>query len=334
MLEIEKSKIIRSILFLIVVFFFHNIGSASLGTLRLLYEKQRTPYGQNFVYCEDVEQHRQEFLKWIVAHDLEDAYSRVILTLSCRDADYIPKCRDAGKVFQEGNLSYQLMHNGVKVLKDCYYGDWMTDLIYALKGHHEPQEEKAFYEVLQCMPENAVMVELGSYWAYYSLWFAKAVKNSTNYLIEPGIERLKIGQQNFQLNGMKGVFFHGYVGKCQDDAGDFRGAKQLFIDSFLEKNHIEHVNILHSDIQGSEYRMLQSAIRSIQLGKVDYFFISTHSMNIHHQCIDFLEANHFDIIVEHSPGESYSVDGLIVGKRKDISGLQRIIISKRLAFQR
>ena len=48
---------------------------------------------------------------------------------------------------QEQN--YQLMHNGIKIIQDCYYGSWITTLIEILKGHHEPQEEKVFYEILK-----------------------------------------------------------------------------------------------------------------------------------------------------------------------------------------
>lgn len=38
------------------------------------------------------------------------------------------------------------MHNGVKVIAGGYYGSWMTEIIRLLQGHHEPQEERVFYE--------------------------------------------------------------------------------------------------------------------------------------------------------------------------------------------
>ena len=70
---------------------------------------------------------------------------------------------DAGKVFKSAKGDYQLMHNGVKVVKDCYYGysAWMSDIIFGLKGHHEPQEERVFYEILKYVPEGSVMIEWG-----------------------------------------------------------------------------------------------------------------------------------------------------------------------------
>ncbi len=45
--------------------------------------------------------------------------------------------------------NYQIMFNGITVIKDCYCGEWMTELISQSEGFHEPQEEKAFFEVLK-----------------------------------------------------------------------------------------------------------------------------------------------------------------------------------------
>jgi len=281
-------------------------------------------------YEQDIKKHKQAFLEWIASEGRWEEYTRVRLGISCNDADAIPKQPGAGALFQEGAVSYQLMHNGIKVVKDGYCGAWMTDLIYGLQGHNEPQEERAFYEVLKYLPSHATMIELGSYWAYYSLWFAKTVAHPINYLVEPDLERLELGKQNFALNGASGFFLRGYVGECNTDAGDFIGARQLFIDSFLEEQKIEHVHILHSDIQGSEYAMLQSAVQSIESKKIDYFFISTHSGYIHGTCIDFLKSYEYVILAEHSPEESFSVDGLIVARRADVFGPESIPITKHL----
>jgi hypothetical protein len=281
-------------------------------------------------YYEDTVKHKKSFFEWILKHGLWFDYSRVRLTVSCNDADYIPKHPDAGKVFDTDGHFYQLMHNGIKVVKDGYCASWMTDVIYGLKGHHEPQEEKVFYEILKYIPSKAVMIELGSYWAYYSLWFSKEVAEPTTYMIEPDPERLDLGRKNFALNDAKGgTFIRGHVGYCSSDAGDFQGSREIYIDSFLEENNIDHVNILHSDIQGSEYQMLETAVRSIGQGKIDYFFISTHSEEVHHACLNFLKAYNYHIIAEHTPEESYSVDGLIVGRRNGVPGPDAVAISKK-----
>jgi hypothetical protein len=65
----------------------------------------------------------------------------------------------------------QVMHNGIRVLADGYYGEWMTRLIELCSGCHEPQEERVFHEVMARIPAVATMIELGGFWAFYSLWF-------------------------------------------------------------------------------------------------------------------------------------------------------------------
>jgi hypothetical protein len=167
---------------------------------------------------------------------------RALLNASGSDADYIPKVAGAGEIFDDGNGPYQLMHNGIKVHLNSYYDeDWITDVIYALRGHHEPQEEKCFYEVLKYIPENATMIELGSYWAYYSLWFASEIEGARNYMIEPDPQRLEIGRKNFELNNKTGTFQRGFVGRMKDAEPDIAGAEWIAVDDFIDREGIEHV---------------------------------------------------------------------------------------------
>ena len=46
------------------------------------------------------------------------------------------------------------------------------------------------------------MIELGSYWSFYTIWFNKVVKNAKNYCIEPDIDNLTIGKKNAELNNV------------------------------------------------------------------------------------------------------------------------------------
>lgn len=281
-------------------------------------------------------QEMQEFKKnWIKnmssnPTNLKDStyqMGRAIRTILGDDCDYISKVVGAGELFNDGKTSYQLMHNGVKVGVNSYYDtQWLTDVIYGLKGHHEPQEEKCFYEVLNYIPDNATMIELGSYWAYYSLWFASQIKGAKNYLIEPDAKRLEVGRKNFELNNKTGIFRRGFLGVVKDTDPDLRGAEWISIDDFIEKQGIEHVHILHSDIQGSEAEMLETTVK--HLDRIDYFFISTHGPAIHTGCLNFFKDHGFIILAEHTHFESCSGDGLIVAKRNDVAGPKQISIRK------
>lgn len=256
---------------------------------------------------------------------------RVKTTISCKDCEHIPKATAAGTITEDG---HQIMHNGVKIIKGSYHGDWMTKIIQETKGHHEPQEEKAFYEVLESLQSPATMIELGSNWAYYSMWFNKKIQDSRNMMIEPTIKKLQAGRDNFKINNMQGEFFHAFVGrdseknaKFVDWDGKVYTLDRICIDDFCKSNNIDHVDVVHSDIQGAEYEMLLGSKNMIEQNKIDHFFISTHiSDNLHNKCRDFLTENGYKILCEHTIRESYSADGLIVASR---TLDKKITISKR-----
>lgn len=281
---------------------------------------------------EEIQQHKEKCIKNISSNpiNLQDPtyqMERAISTIMGDDCDYIPKIVGAGELFFDGVTPYQLMHNGIKIGIHCYYDvQWLTDVIHALKGHHEPQEEKCFHEVLKFVPQKATMIELGSYWGYYSLWFASDIKEAKNYLIEPDANRLEVGRKNFDHNNKKGIFRRGFVGIMKDSDPDISGASQISIDEFIEKERIDHVHILHADVQGAEVEMLETTVN--HLDKIDYFFISTHGSMYHIPCLQFFKTHGFVIIAEHTSNESCSGDGLIVAKRKDVTGPEHISIRK------
>tara|TARA_R110000824_G_scaffold25_1_gene67 strand:- start:1384 stop:2178 length:795 start_codon:yes stop_codon:yes gene_type:complete len=255
---------------------------------------------------------------------------RVKLTISCDDCSYIPKVHNAGLVSDE---KYQIMHNGIKIIKGAYHGDWMTKIIEELKGHHEPQEEKAFYEVLKRLPKRATMIELGSNWSYYSMWFQKAINTPTNIMIEPHKGKLEVGRKHFEINGLRGTFKQASIGKNTSPAPpspefETTSLAQLCIDDIIKDHQLDSVDIIHADIQCSELDMLHGAIESITKKKIKYFFISTHGpgAHLHTACLNFLRSKQFTILCEHSMAESYSADGLIVAAQDD---LNLIPISKR-----
>jgi len=240
---------------------------------------------------------------------------RIQETLSCKDADSIPKVNDAGEIHGKGEQAYQIMHNGLKIYAGSYH-DFITEIITKSKGHHEPQEECVFHELLKHIPEGATMIELGSYWAYYSMWFNKEVKNAKNYMIEPIKDKLNVGKKHFTLNKLKGTFTQAAIGRTSKKITFDDGLQQPFkvdqvcIDDFIKKKKITRVAIVHADIQGYELEMLHGAEQTFD--NIDSFVISTHGEIIHQQCLRFLKNHGHNIVADHTPAESYSGDGLIV----------------------
>lgn len=267
----------------------------------------------------------------------ESLKERVRVAVSCKDSEYIPKVSGAGTVTTDAasGREVQVMHNGLKVYVDSHYGDFNTEVIQKLRGHHEPQEEKVFFEVLKKIPGGGVMLELGSFWAYYSMWFNRAVPEARNYMVEPMPEVLRHGKDNFRLNGLTGDFTQACVGRESKDAVSFQHwdgtlyqRAQVAVDDFLRRKGIGYLDILHADIQGAEHEMLLGAQDSLANGRIGFVFVSTHSEELHQQCLELLCQARYRVIAEHSLWESYAVDGLIAVAHPD-KEFPPIRVSKR-----
>jgi hypothetical protein len=248
---------------------------------------------------------------------------RIELVQASEDNLKIPRVPDAGTI-KSGLL---IMHNGIRVDPGSYYGEGNRQLLVTNRGVHEPQEEYVFQEVIKYLPEEATMMELGSYWSFYSMWFHQAVKHPQCFMVEPSEHNIKFGQNNFDINQMKGNFIRGYI---SDKSGqDPDGTPIVCVDDLIRDYQIKHLHILHSDIQGFELEMLKGAKKAFAQEMIDYVFISTHSNEIHQQCLLQLHEYGYKIIVESDLDESFSVDGLIVGCQKSIQQPGVLEISRR-----
>ncbi len=268
---------------------------------------------------------------------------RVLITIGCRDCDDIAKVPGAGEVSSINGCRYQLMHNGVKVVEDGYCGRWMTEIIRLLQGHHEPQEERVFHQLLKYLSPGATMVELGSYWGYYSLWFQREIAGARNYLIEPDPNHLAIGEENFRLNAAQGQFFQYSVGRepmparpfmCESDQVE-RPVPETSVDAFMAANQIRKIDLLLSDIQGAELSMLEGSVTAIANQQIRFLLLSTHHHTIsndpltHQRCLEWLKDHGAHIMALHNVTESYSGDGLIVASFDERDReLPAILISK------
>jgi FkbM family methyltransferase len=251
---------------------------------------------------------------------------RVRMTLQCGDSDAIPKVPGAGGIFTGLDRRYQLMHNGVRILEGCYGGRWTTEIIRSSRGHHEPQEEKVFHALLPHVRPGGVMLELGSFWGYYSLWFHREVPSGHNYLIEPDPHNLEIGKRNFEINHARGRFFQFSIGRdsagpqpfhCESD-GLTRPVPRISVDDFATRVGVPGIDLLLADIQGADLDMLEGAVGLIASGRLRFVVLSTHHHSIsndpltHQKCLEFICRKGGHLIAWHNVVESYSGDGLIV----------------------
>ena len=243
--------------------------------------------------------------------------------LSSPDNAHIPRVANAGQL--KGGMI--VMHNGIEVGALGYYGSGILNMLIENKGVHEPQEERAFAEILRCLPSQGTMIELGAYWGFYSLWFTRTVSQPRCFLVEPSYACLQSGKTNFRHAGYPAQFEQAYVSNRDTTACD--GTPMISVDGFCRRHNIEHVNILHADIQNAEVDMLIGAKNLLTNKKADYIFISTHSNELHRTCVEMLTAYDYVILASADVSQSYSVDGLIVAKRRGIPQPEHLTISQK-----
>jgi FkbM family methyltransferase len=254
-----------------------------------------------------------------------DEWARARLTVSCRDCDAVPKHPKAGEVeLAADGKAWQRMHNGILVEHGGYHGEYMAHVITTLRGHHEPQEERAFWEILGRLSGSPAMIELGAYWAYYSLWFRHEFPSGTNLMYEPDAQHLQLGQRNFARNGFTGHFeaaaagIDGIVNFYDETEKQWRSIASKSVSTICRERNIEFLDLLHMDVQGAEFNALLGAEPLIAEDKLRFVFVSTHHHLIsgdpltHQKCLQWLRDRGAHVICEHSVNESYSGDGLIV----------------------
>jgi len=246
--------------------------------------------------------------------------ARIDDVVSSPDNLFIHRDLEAGAVKDY----YITMHNGVKVCANGYYGSGILNMLIENRGVHEPQEERAFEEIINLLPESCTMLELGAYWGFYSLSLLQARPQAKCHLVEPEIYNITSGQINFELNSRKGNFLNAKVDEHQSEK-----LNTISVDSYCESNSIKHLNILHSDIQGFEFSMLKGADRMLSKNCVDYLFISTHSNELHEACTLQLLKKDYCILASANLDETFSCDGLIVAKRPSLKDPSALVISKK-----
>ena len=249
----------------------------------------------------------------VIAHTWNE---RIATVVAAPDNADIPRVPDGGHIV--GNDI--IMHNGLRIAYGSF-GTYDTRHVMRLLqkngGVHEPQEEKIFQQVLGFMPEGAVMLELGAYWGFYSLWFASRVKNARCLLVEPIWANLNAGRLNFALNGLQATFINGFVG-ARYRRHAFRSTI-LSVDWLMAELKLKRIHLLHSDIQGSEREMLDGAERAASGDRIDWMFISTHSDPLHESCREWLRSRDWVVVADANLDESHSVDGLLAAHRAGLN---------------
>jgi hypothetical protein len=171
------------------------------------------------------------------------------------------------------------------------------------------------------------MIELGSYWGFYSLWFARTIPSAQCFLVEPNASNLLSGKINFRRAGLSAVFERAYAGREQGRAPD--GTPVISVDAFCRRRRIAHVTLLHSDIQGAEADMLRGAASMLSDHRIDYLFISTHENALHYECVDILKGHDYVVLASADCDETYSDDGVLVARSDRVKEPSELSITRK-----
>lgn len=263
-----------------------------------------------------------------LSNPADDNLPRTLMTIGCRDCDAIPKVADAGRIVRGPDGDVQIMHNGLRVVAGGYHGDWMAQIIRALRGHHEPQEERVFHALLDFVRHGSLIVELGAFWSYYTLWYLTEIPGSNAICVEPDPSNFEVGRRNIALNGATERVRQvaAWVGGSALDRASFvcetaqapRELPMVDMNAVAALAEGRVIELLHMDVQGFELPFIRSMTKAVADRKLRFVVVSTHhgsisgSATTHADCIKAIEALGGHVLVEHDVQESFSGDGLIV----------------------
>lgn len=197
-----------------------------------------------------------------------------------------------------------VIHNGHRVPisgPNAYYGAF-SQILCINRGVHEPLEEYAFQQLLRRIGRAPCMLELGAYWAHYSMWMKQARPESSVHMVEPEEAYLEAGKYNFREHGYEGEFVHAMVGRDHFE-----------VDRYIKKLGIPYLDVLHSDIQGFEIQMLEGCSKLLGAKGIGYLLVSTHSQDLHYEVIERLTGYGYRVEVSSDfEFETTSFDGFVL----------------------
>ena len=201
----------------------------------------------------------------------------------------------------------------------------LQNMIYRGCAEQETIQQDVFMQLLKKIDNNSpCMVELGCCDAFYSIVFNKFFndRNPTNFCVEISEEFLNIGKHNIKNNNCKNTHvLHAGVGKLNETSfhvvcKELNTVDRMSFNDYLLKFNIEHIDLLHMDIQGTEMSILKEMVDNKLNKKIKYAFISTHNADgifgpSHDACLEILQSVETKTYFENKH-EGGVGDGLIV----------------------
>jgi len=193
---------------------------------------------------------------------------------------------------------------GVKVLDSggCYPGG------QGISEHYDDEKSRLDVVLDSIEGTSPVMVEVGSYWALWSLLFRNKFPDGINILVEMFAEKLQVGIDNFCLNGFTDNVYAYHGGVALSESGSFHDAgtmgAEVTLGQLMEATNVSKLDFVHCDIQGSELEFLKAHTDMFEQKRILHIVVGTHphiseNKQIHEDVIEFLESNGYEIVCEY-----------------------------------
>ena len=127
------------------------------------------------------------------------------------------------------------------------------------------------------------MVEIGAFWAYYTIWFLSCCPGARRGVaLEMDPAHIDIGRRNAALNGLDIEFVQGRIG-AQDappavfetESSGLQEMPTFSLVGLLDHVGLNRVDLLLCDAQGGEIGMLSGMKALVEAGRIGIAIIST-----------------------------------------------------------
>jgi FkbM family methyltransferase len=192
----------------------------------------------------------------------------------------------------------------------------------------EPKNYNLFLSILDNLKiknnPNYTMLELGCAQGYYSALFRETFdEKAKNILVEPVIKWWhEFGSSYFDKKN-NWYFYNNYIGELMwenwggqncDEVNNIKNSTQeIALDTILNETNTDFIDLLHMDMQGTEYYILEYIIDKNIIDKIDYIFIATHYD--YNRYTDLIAKSNHEYVFNNPEHRDYG-DGLIIIKNR------------------
>lgn len=162
------------------------------------------------------------------------------------------------------------------------------------------------------------MLELGCFWALWTIVFGKYFPNSELIVLEGNQEKLAVGLTNLMNNGLSARAHFNTINvehsRSKPEFGEL--VEDTTLTQIIEVNNIKSIDLLHMDIQGSEEGLYFEIFELIRKGLIHNVIMGTHSDELHEKILLELDSLTHLVTVSAIPYIPGSGDGEIIIKRR------------------